>query len=163
MAAQAQFFTKLKNFCGHQIENCLEIIYFWRFIIKRGKIATFSTNLSLFLAFTVFTSIVYTFFGHFQSNASFYFGFVASSLIMKVTVAGLIHSRAWIPPSIKIAGFWTPEILDLDWAWLKKGHLCTCVGSNVDSHKLSSLFCDTKHLESEDICNDNNSYLCSLE
>ena len=39
-----------------------------------------------------------------------YFGFVTSSLMMKVTVAGLIHSRAWIPPSIKIAGFGEPKI-----------------------------------------------------
>ena len=40
----------------------------------------------------------------------FYFGLVTSSLMMKVTVAGLIHSRAWIPPSIKIAGFGEPKI-----------------------------------------------------
>ena len=40
----------------------------------------------------------------------YYFGLVTSSLMMKVTVAGLIHSRAWIPPSIKIAGFGEPKI-----------------------------------------------------
>ena len=52
---------------------------------------------------------------------------------------------------------------DLDFELDKKGNLCTCVGSNMDSHKLSSLFCNTKHLESEDICDDNKSYLWSLE
>ena len=45
-----------------------------------------------------------------QEKNKKYFGFVTSSLMMKVTVAGLIHSRAWIPPSIKIAGFGEPKI-----------------------------------------------------
>ena len=45
-----------------------------------------------------------------QEKNKKYFGFMTSSLMMKVTVAGLIHSRAWIPPSMKIAGFGEPKI-----------------------------------------------------
>ena len=74
---RAQFLTKSKNFCGHQIENCLKILLDFE-IFEKGHskpelrmikvwsqiivlFAMFYTNPSLFLAFTVFTSIVYFF------------------------------------------------------------------------------------------------------
>ena len=74
---RAQFLTKSKNFCAHQIENYLEIILGFE-IFEKGHsqpelrtikvwsqigtlFAPFLHHPSLFLAFTVFTSIVYFF------------------------------------------------------------------------------------------------------
>ena len=82
---RAQFLTKPKNCCAHQritwrlflalkfLKKVIPSLGYgqskfgpklWHFLLR------FYTNPSLFLAFTVFTSIVY-FFGHFLSNPPF--------------------------------------------------------------------------------------------
>ena len=65
---QAQFFTKSKNFCGHQLECCSQWL-FWALTFF-NKVITIKVNLSLFLAFTVLLPLG-TFFCHFLSNPPF--------------------------------------------------------------------------------------------
>ena len=107
---RAQFLTKSKNFCAHQIENYLEIILGFEIFEKghpslsyrRSKfgdklwyfLPRFYTNPSLFLAFTVFTSIVY-FFWSFPYNSKL---FELDTWISQLVLAYLAYilSSTWI-------------------------------------------------------------------